>query len=401
VRVLTVGNMYPPHHLGGYELIWQESVRRLRAHGHDVVVLTSDFRRGERAEEDEDVHRELRLYWRDHSWPRFGLRARLALERHNAGVFDRLVAERRPEAILWGAMGGMSLSLIGRAGRRGLPAVAIVCDEWLLYGPQRDAWVNGFRGARRLAAPLAERLTGIPARLDTRAISHALFPSEILRDRSAQAHALPRTSVVHQGADRSQFREAPARPWSWRLLYAGRIDPRKGIDLAVRALAELPREATLSVAGGGDEHHLAELRELARATGVEDRIRFTEVPRGELAEEYAAADALLFPVRWLEPWGLVPLEAMAVGTPVVASGRGGSGEYLRDGENSLLVDVDAGPGALAGAVSRLAGDEALRARLRLGGLKTAGEIDEDEWHVAVERLLREPAAGASSGEASG
>ena len=48
----------------------------------------------------------------------------------------------------------------------------------------------------------------------------------------------------------------------------------------------------------------------------------------------------MFPVRWNEPWGLVPIEAMARGRPVVATGRGGSGEYLRDGENCMLFDAD-------------------------------------------------------------
>src|SRR3712207_7411597 len=55
---------------------------------------------------------------------------------------------------------------------------------------------------------------------------------------------------------------------------------------------------------------------------------------------------------WLEPWGLVPLEAMAVGTPVVASGRGGSGEYLRHGENCLIADVEGGSSEVAAAVDR-------------------------------------------------
>ena len=49
---------------------------------------------------------------------------------------------------------------------------------------------------------------------------------------------------------------------------------------------------------------------------------------------------VVFPVRWEEPWGLVPIEAMARGRPVVATGRGGSGEYLRDGENCVLFEAD-------------------------------------------------------------
>ncbi len=94
-------------------------------------------------------------------------------------------------------------------------------------------------------------------------------------------------------------------------------------------------------------------------------------PREELPAAYAEADALLFPVRWEEPWGLVPLEAMAVGTPVVATGTGGSGEYLRDGENALVIGRDAEPSDLSGALRRLAGDADLRRRLREGGIATA------------------------------
>ncbi len=62
VRVLTVGNMYPPHHLGGYELMWRSSVEHLRASGHEVTVLTTDYRNATpdpAIEEGADVHREL------------------------------------------------------------------------------------------------------------------------------------------------------------------------------------------------------------------------------------------------------------------------------------------------------------------------------------------------------
>jgi hypothetical protein len=61
VRVLTVGNMYPPHHLGGYELMWQSTVRRLRSTGHEVRVITTDYRlAGAGGQEDPDVFRDLR-----------------------------------------------------------------------------------------------------------------------------------------------------------------------------------------------------------------------------------------------------------------------------------------------------------------------------------------------------
>ena len=132
----------------------------------------------------------------------------------------------------------------------------------------------------------------------------------------------------------------------------GRIDPRKGIDLAIEAVALLPDGATLAVVGGGDAAHLAELRQLASERGVADRVTFTSSERDRLRDVYADADVVLFPVRWEEPWGLVPLEAMAVGTPVVASGRGGSAEFLRERENCLIFDPDQGGEALAAADPR-------------------------------------------------
>ena len=100
---------------------------------------------------------------------------------------------------------------------------------------------------------------------------------------------------------------------------------------------------------------------------------------------YAAADAVVFPVIWEEPWGLVPLEAMGIGRPVAATGRGGSAEYLEDGENALLFPAGDAP-ALAAAVERLAADAGLRARLRERGAETAARHTERRFNEAVERF---------------
>jgi glycogen synthase len=381
--------MYPPHHFGGYELIWQDAVRHLRARGHTVRMLTSDFRRDDRpdgeGDDDEGVHRDLRWYWRDHAWPRFSVRDRIRLERANAEVFEQNLEDFRPDIVGWWAMGGMSLSLIERTRRRRIPAAGFVCDEWMLYGPRVDAWTR--LTSRPAIGRLAGGLTGIPTRVKFSEVGPWLFPSETLRDKSATPLGLRDTTVVHQGVDRDLFTLAAPSPWRWRLLYAGRIDSRKGIDLAVGALRRLP-DASLDIVGNGDPQHLQELQALAETVGVADRVRFHGAePRRRLADHYAAADVLVFPVRWEEPWGLVPLEAMAVGTPVVASGRGGSGEYLEDGVNSLLFDPDSGPDALAERVMRLAEDEQLRERLREGGAQTSAGISADGFTLAVEETL--------------
>lgn len=387
--------MYPPHHLGGYEIAWRDTTGHLREAGHDVRILTSRHRNAHpdpAIPEDPDVHRELDWYWRDHDFPRLRAAARLRLERANAATLRRHLDEHRPEVVTWWAMGGMSLSLLEQVRRRGVPAVGFVIDDWMLYGPTVDAWTRLFAGRPRLAR-LVERASGVPTRLELGSAAHWVFVSETTRSRALAAPLeLPRTDIAHIGIDHALFSAAAPQPWRGRLLYCGRIDPRKGIQLAVEALAELP-DATLTVAGAGDDRHLAQLRVRADELGVTERVDFVRPSRRELPALYADADALLFPVRWAEPWGLVPLEAMAVGTPVVATGRGGSGEYLRDGENALLFDPDAGAPALAAAVEALAASEDLRARLRAGGLATARRFAADGYAREVERALLAAAGG--------
>jgi len=397
VRILSVGNLYPPHHFGGYELIWRGAVEHLRDAGHEVRILTTDHRVDSpdpAVPEDPDCHRELHWYWRDHAFPRLSVPARLRLERHNARVLARHLEEWPPDLVAWWAMGGMSLSLIERVHRAGLPSVAVVMDDWPIYGPKVDAWQAPlYRRPRR--ARIVERLTGIPALRDLGSRTRWVFISRHQLESTEQSlGALPGARVAHAGVDEDLFREAPEHPWRWRLLYCGRIDPRKGIDLAVASLPLLPPEATLRVVGDGDPEHREELERQARDLGVSDRVLFERVDRDRLAETFAEHDALLFPVRWPEPWGLVPLEAMAVGLLVVASGRGGSAEYFEDGANCLLADPDSGPGPLADALLRLAGDDELRARLRAAGLATAGRYPDTAFADAVADMAAQTAAVA-------
>jgi glycogen(starch) synthase len=370
MRVLAVGNMYPPHHLGGYELVWASATAHLRSHGHEVRVLTTDFRTESHEPDEPGTFRELRWYWRDHEWPRMSWRQRMALERHNGDVIDRHLHELRPQLVTWWSMGGMSLGLIERVRRAGLPALAFVHDDWLTYAPKVDRWSGPFRRRPRLAY-LAERITGLPTRISLDGAARYVFVSEVVRRHArAAGHELPGSEIAHSGIDSAYLDPRPERPWGWRLLYVGRLDERKGVLDAVSALAELPPDASLTLAGAGDRRLEDRVRDRARRLGVEDRVTLLGMcDRRSLPDIYASANAVLFPVRWEEPWGLVPLEAMGIGCPVIATGRGGSGEYLRDGANCVTVPVG-DHRAIAGAVRRLAGDPALRARLREGGFQT-------------------------------
>ncbi|HEX8054574.1 MAG TPA: glycosyltransferase family 4 protein [Thermoleophilaceae bacterium] len=398
MRVLTVGNLYPPHHFGGYEQVWRSAVRHLRANGHTARVLATDWRLDGVADGDEpDVHRELRWYWAGHDFPRIPLAQRPPIERHNAHVLARHLDELEPDVVSFWSMGGMSHSLIERVRRRGLPMVAFVHDQWLDYGRSFDQWMRLFHAPRRrLAARAVDRLTGIPTRVDYAGAGRYVFVSDFVRRRALKLPEPVRdTAVAHSGIDPALVGPLPPEhDWSWRLLYVGRIHHDKGIHESVDALAHLPGEATLTFAGKWDERDEDALVERARGLGVESRVTMLgQRSPAEVAELMRAHDALLFPVLWEEPWGLVPIEAMAQGLPVVATGRGGGGEYMRDGENCLIVPAR-DPEAIARAVERLAADPELRRTLRAGGERTAPLHTETVFNEQVEGHLLEVAGHA-------
>jgi glycosyltransferase involved in cell wall biosynthesis len=392
LRLLSVSNRYPPWSRGGYETIAAAAARGLSQRGHDVEVLTTRPDPSDRPDGDPwggAVRRELRWYWRDHRFPVHTLRETVSLERENAATLRERLESLAPDAVLWWAMGGMSLSMLEQVRRAGVPAVGVVGDDWLQYGPSVDAWSRRFRGPRRVTAPLASRVASIPAALQLDRAARWVFISEHLRTLAWRSGYAPVHSVIaHPGPDPERWSPRPAPDWGWRLLYCGRIDRRKGIATAIEALVELPEAATLTIDGSGDDAHAAELSDLAVKLGVSGRVRFQLSDYDAVPDAYAAADAIVFPITWQEPWGLVPLEAMAVGRPVVASrAGGGAAEYLVDAHNALQFE----PGdarELAAAAQRLASDPGLREALRAGGRDTAARFTEAAFHAALEGELR-------------
>jgi glycosyltransferase involved in cell wall biosynthesis len=389
MRVLTVGNMYPPHHLGGYELMWRSAVHELREAGHQVRVLTTDHLETHpdpAITEDADVHRELRWYWRNHEFPQLGLRERLAIERHNLATLDQHLASFAPDAVCWWAMGGMSLSMLERVRSAALPVAGAVHDEWMIYGPTVDRWQRAFD--RPVLRRLASAASGVPTGVDLAGAADWSFVSAYVRERAvAEGLDVGGSPVIHSGIDSDRFRPAPERQWEGRLLCLGRVDPRKGVATAVRALPELP-ECSLRCVGTGDASHLAQLRALTAELAVGDRVEFDAVERDRIPAAYADADVLLFCVSWPEPFGLVPLEAMAVGRPVIATRTGGSAEFLRDGHNCIVVPAD-DPGSIAEAVRRLGADPELRGRLRAGGFETAIRHTERSFREAIRKQVED------------
>jgi glycogen(starch) synthase len=394
VRLLAVGSLYPPQHLGGYELAWQSAMGEARRAGHTVRILTTRSRiRPDAGREDPDVRRVLRWYWdpQRHRFEQLRPTQRLALERHNHRELAHELRAFAPDVVCWWSMGCMSLALIEQVRRAGVRAIFLVHDDWLIDGWDADAWMRAWRTRPPAVARLAQRLTGIATAVDVRAAGPMVFNSARTRDRARQAGlAASAAAVVHPGIEERFLHAAPEHDWGWRLVYVGRVERAKGIDTAIAALGALPPQATLTVWGAGDQAYVDELVALAARHGAADRVRFGGFASGDaLYGAYAEADAVVFPARWEEPFGLVPLEAMGVGRPLVATARGGSAEFLVHGENALVFAAD-DPAQLAAHLRRLADDPGLREHLCARGRQTAARF-------TAARFARETVAAIVSG----
>ena len=391
MRILVLTNLYPPHGYGGYELSCRDVADRFAERGHEVLVLTSDHRRaGPEPVESTNVERTLPLAWDRVGPPPAWLRP--ARQRQAARAIAGAVARHRPDVISVWNMAGLpspALRSFGDAAQ-----VWVMADAWPERAVVGDPWL-----APAIRHPRTARLLGLPTALpDPPPTATLCFCSAHLRDRvlASTGWSPARSVVTPLGVDPRDFplvQAPPARSWSWRLVYVGRLDAGKGVDTLVRSLAHLPPAARLKIVGAGEPVHLRRLGALIADLGLAARVEITSLDRPQLAAAYDEADVCVFPSEWDEPFGIVPLEAMSRATPVVATGSGGSGEYLRDGDNSRLFAAG-DERALAAALVALAGDPAERARLMAGGSRTAARLTVDRLADQLEEIHHRATAGA-------
>jgi D-inositol-3-phosphate glycosyltransferase len=210
-----------------------------------------------------------------------------------------------------------------------------------------------------------------------------------------------RLKVVHPGVDHKLFSpgdRAAARAQLGLggeavLLYAGRIQPLKGLSLALRAVEQLApgldRGLALVVVGGasgrGGVGELGRLNSLASQLGIEDRVRFVGAqPHERLPTFYRAADVVVV-CSYSESFGLAALEAHACGTPVVGTAVGGLSHIVRDGVSGFLVG-SRDPTEFAARLKTLLSDEEVRRSFASAATASASEFSWDATANALAEL---------------
>jgi len=249
-------------------------------------------------------------------------------------------------------------------------------DEFQRLGGAR---IRMLRRARNLALRRAAHVVSPSAWLRELSLSWGVSPDRVT--------VLPNPASTPEAlADRAELRrrhgfEGPT------LVFAGRLTPQKSLEVGLEALA-MSDGVTLLIAGEGPER--ADLERRTEKLELDGRIRFLgPCSRETVFELLRAADAALLSSSW-ENFPHMVVEALAVGTPVLATRTGGVAEIVTDGENGLLVPPGQ-PEALAAAIARFFGDEQLRHRLRAAAAASIEGYAPETIYGRLEAILQKAA----------
>ncbi|MCZ7589614.1 MAG: glycosyltransferase family 4 protein [Gaiella sp.] len=371
MKVVVVSGIWPPD-VGGPASHAPALAEALLAAGHEVEVVTTAGREPE-----------------PRAYPvRWVSRAKPAALRHLAVARQVARAARRADRVYATSM--VRRAALGAALARRPLVVKLVADEAYERERRSGRFVGTLEEFQRHPGGPRTRLVRATRTWALRRARRVAVPSAYLRELALGWGLAPeRVSVVPNPAPAvpEQLSRDAARAAlgieGFTLGTAGRLTAQKALGDALEALARVP-EARLAVLGEGPERRSLERR--AGELGVSDRVRFLGAgSRDDVLALFRAVDAALLTSAW-ENLPHTLLEALAAGTPVIATAVGGIPEVVRHGVNGLLVparDID----ALVQAVERVVRDDGLRASLAASAAASVEELAEPRILGRIVQLI--------------
>ena len=363
MRILNLGKYYHPHR-GGMETVLRQQSEGLAARGCRVTVVVAggDADRSEvQAVPDGTGVRVVRALT-------MGTLRSQPLTPTLAGLIRRETARLRPHVVLLHLPNPLAAGawLLATALDRNPPAP---------LGIWHHADITRQRAGRGLARAFQRRCLERAAGI--------CVSSRALADGARElAHLRERVSIVPFGIDRSPWQKVAARR-DGPFLFVGRLVPYKGLETLVEAVGRLP-DVCLEIVGQGPS--AGDLAEDVVRRGLEGRIRLRgELDEAELVEAMGRARALVLPsLDSSETFGLVQLEAMAAGLPVVASDLPTGVRDVGEADRTHLFVPPGDAGSLADALARLQGDPDTVRRMGEAARIRAADFDRD---IMIDRLL--------------
>jgi glycosyltransferase involved in cell wall biosynthesis len=372
VKVLVVSGIWPPD-VGGPASHAPDVAAFLRSRGHDVeVVITAAAAPAGEA---------YPVRWIARSLPKGVVHVRTGLE----------VARRASGADVVYTTGMFGRSALGASLARRPYVVKLTADPAFERARRRGIVSGNVDEFQQRDGGIAVRVLRLARNAELTHAAHVLTPSDYLRELviawgvdAARVSVLPNPAPpLPELAPRDELRRSFGFTGP-TLAFAGRLSAQKSLRVALDALARVDG-VDLAIAGEGDERPAIE--RIVAALDLGGRVRLLgALPRTRIVELFAAADASVLSSSW-ENFPHTVVEALAVGTPVLATATGGVAEVVRDGENGLLVPLG-DSAALADAIRRYFDDDALRERLQAAAAPSVAGYAPDRVFTQLEDVLR-------------
>jgi len=359
--------------IGGHEIAMDELAQRFTAMGHEVVVLAQT---ASRWRSKENLKRPYGIEW--FSKP---LSQKWSIGRFRR-VLERLHRRWKFEVIHTFSSYPTGFAALEFSHRNSIPLIVTSQGGDLAAGSRYEKRPIIMDRIRQTLGE-CDAVTAISQYMRERALA-------IAPECAAKLHDIPNgvdvADLSAPVADPAEvFEQFPVLKDSTFALFLGRLHPRKGVDVLIKAFAQAANEvgdARLIIAGDGREREA--LTELARSTPASSRIHFLGSVRG-VAKRWVLHNAacVVAPTRTWEGMPVVVLESLACGRPVIGTNVGGIVDLVRSGETGEIVEPE-DVGGLAKALGDLLNDPVRQSKLSAGAIASIGKYD---WRVVAEQYL--------------
>ena len=327
MRILFITNLYPPYHIGGYEIACKDIAEGFRRRGHIVRVLTSIYGVDKPVMND-DAARLLDITLKLNSRQSlFEKSSSLYFNSTNYSITKSYIEDFAPDIVSFWSVNGISASTIFAAEKKGISKVFHLFDRSLSYLRK-----TGIKGVSNYL--FFNRLN----------VKHLISSSsELKKDYVSRGFAEANIAVIPHGISIKEFAFKEKKTnRALRLLYVGQLWEAKGVSVLLKAAGLLKKENVdfiLTIIGKGEQSYVRFLHDVCKKENVADDVQFLgRVERQDLVNYYQENHVLVFPSIWKEPFGIVLLEAMATGTPTITSKCGGPLDIVKDGRTGFFFE---------------------------------------------------------------
>jgi glycosyltransferase involved in cell wall biosynthesis len=352
MRILICSNLFPPHVLGGAELVAYQQAKTLQELGHDVRIFCGRLRGSlfsayrSWIKKGEFHTTQVNLSPQDLSGDQWNFENPRVLQ-----AFCRALDAFSPDVVHFHNLVGLSVKMIDACHARQIPTVMTLHDYWgicfkntLIRNDGRLCPKGGFDclGCREVIGremPIPSPVRNAHILLSLQKIDRFIAPSHYLAERYA-ANGIPRewTAVIQNGVDIDRFRPTRKGHHLLTLGFIGYLGTHKGVDVLLRALRLVQASVPVHLLVVGDGEAAESLKVLCRDLHLDTAVTFYgRVENHRIAALYEEIDVLVVPSVWPENSPVTIAEAMASGIPVIASAIGGIGELVEDGVTGFLV----------------------------------------------------------------